>query len=44
MNPMRLFAEKPWLFFWLGFVVLISAWSILIYLAATNQPQAIPVY
>lgn len=33
----------PWLFVVAAFVVLISAWSVLFYIAMHNQPESVPL-
>ncbi len=37
------FALRPWLWVVLAFVVLISAWSVLVYIALNNQPEVVPL-
>ena len=36
-------ARRPWLWVVLAFVVLISAWSVLFYIAIKNQPEVVPL-
>lgn len=36
-------ASRPWLWVVLAFVVLISAWSVLFYIALNNQPEVVPL-
>jgi hypothetical protein len=35
--------RRPWLFVVAAFVMLISAWSVLFYIAMNNQPQSVPL-
>ncbi|WP_395736735.1 hypothetical protein [Prosthecobacter sp.] len=37
------FGQRPWLWVVFAFVVLISAWSALFYIALNNQPEAVPL-
>jgi hypothetical protein len=36
-------ASRPWLWVVFAFVVLISAWSVLFYIALNNQPEVVPL-
>ena len=36
-------SEKPWLLIVGLFVVLIAAWTVLVYIAQTNQPETVPL-
>ena len=36
-------ASRPWLWVVLAFVVLLSAWSVLFYIALNNQPEVVPL-
>ncbi|WP_395745374.1 hypothetical protein [Prosthecobacter sp.] len=36
-------ARRPWLWVVFAFVVLISAWSTLFYIALHNQPEVVPL-
>ena len=35
--------RRPWLFVVAAFVMLISAWSVLFYIAMNNQPESVPL-
>jgi hypothetical protein len=35
--------RRPWLFVVAAFVLLISAWSVLFYIAMNNQPESVPL-
>ncbi len=37
------FARRPWLWVVLAFVMLLSAWSVLFYIALNNQPEIVPL-
>ncbi len=39
----QFFAQRPWIFFILAFVVLIAAWTVFIIIAVKNQPEAVPL-
>lgn len=36
-------ARRPWLWVVLAFVVLLSAWCVLFYIALNNQPEVVPL-
>ncbi len=36
-------ASRPWLWVVLAFVVLLSAWGTLFYIALNNQPEVVPL-
>lgn len=36
-------ASRPWLWVVLAFVVLLSAWGVLFYIALNNQPEVVPL-
>lgn len=36
-------ASRPWLWVVLAFVMLLSAWSVLFYIALNNQPEIVPL-
>ena len=40
---MKWLQKRPWLWIVLAFILLISAWSVLITIALNNQPEKIPV-
>lgn len=42
-SSLGFFASRPWLWVVFAFVVLISAWSVLFYIALNNQPEVIPL-
>lgn len=35
--------ERPWLWVWVAFIVLFSAWGTLFTIALTHQPERIPM-
>ncbi|MBL9131072.1 MAG: hypothetical protein JNG86_07735 [Verrucomicrobiaceae bacterium] len=37
------FTRRPWLWVVAAFVVLLSAWSVLFYIAMNNQPEVVPL-
>lgn len=41
--PPGFFRKRPWLWVVLAFVLLLSAWSTLFYIAYQNQPQVIVI-
>ena len=44
MNPVcRFFANNPWIYVVLAFVVLLTAWSTLITIAVKHSPQKIEI-
>jgi len=36
-------ARRPWLWVVFAFVMLLSAWSVLFYIALNNQPEVVPL-
>lgn len=40
---MGFIARRPWLWVVLAFVVLLSAWGVLFYIAIKNQPEVVPL-
>jgi|GEM_PF-856749 len=41
---MNWFKKRPWLWVVVAFVLLISAWTVLITLALNNQPETIDIH
>ncbi|GEP43374.1 hypothetical protein [Brevifollis gellanilyticus] len=41
--PHGVIASRPWLWVVLAFLVLLSAWSTLFYIAYHNQPESVPL-
>ena len=35
--------NRPWIWVWVAFGVLLSAWTILVTIAVNNQPEKIPL-
>ncbi|MDB6135316.1 MAG: hypothetical protein JWM59_3559 [Verrucomicrobiales bacterium] len=42
-RPSSWLAERPWIWFWVVFLVLISVWTGFIMLAVKNQPASVPL-
>lgn len=43
MLPSGVIASRPWIWVVLAFVVLLSAWTTLFYIAYHNQPESVPL-
>ena len=42
-KPLGFLASRPWLWVVFAFVMLLSAWSVLFYIALNNQPEVVPL-